>query len=78
MSEIPATIKVTERVAVHFSKKPGMAGWGVMVGKTARGRWAVATIGPIDGRPTYNVIALPDDEAAARELANAEWTGMRL
>lgn len=78
MSEIPASIKITNRVSVRFSEKPRHAGWGVMIGTTERGRWAVATIAPVNGNPVYLVIALPDDEAAARKLANDEWTGMGL
>jgi hypothetical protein len=77
-TEIPATIKITERVAIRWSAKPGMAGWGMLIGKTRSGRWAVANIGPIDGRPTYNVFALPADEAEARKVANREWAGMGL
>lgn len=78
MGEIPASIKIANRVSVRFSGKPGLAGWGVMLGTTERGRWAVATIAPVSGNPTYNVFALPDDEAAARKLASDEWAGMGL
>ena len=72
------SIQIAERVAVHFSAKPGMTGWGVMIGNTNIGRWAVATIAPVNGNPTYNVMSLPADEAAARAVANGEWVGMGL
>ena len=72
------SIQIAERVAVHFSAKPGMTGWGVMIGKTNSGRWAVATIAPVSGNPTYNVMSLPADENEARTIANTEWIGMGL
>lgn len=75
--EFPASVK-SAPVAVHFSAKPGRRGWGVMVGVTNTGKFTVNTVGPVNGRPTYNAFAVVDTEAEARKVANREWVGMGL
>jgi hypothetical protein len=74
-TEFPATIISTE-VVRHMSTKKSR--WGVMVGKTNKGKFTVNTVAPSCGRLMYHAFAVCDTEQAARARANQAWVSMGL
>lgn len=74
-SEIPASPKRGEKVALHWSRK--RHGQGLMITRQGR-KFGVWNIAPVVGRPTAYMFDLVGTEDEARTIANREWVGMGL
>lgn len=73
-SEIPASPKAGEKIALHWSKR--LRGHGIRITRQGE-KFGVWNIGPVGGTPTAYMFDLVDTEAEAREIANREWVGQK-
>lgn len=74
-SEMPASPKRGEKVALHWSRKRRAT--GLMITRQGE-KFGVWNIAPVMGRPTAFMFDLVATEDAARQIANREWAGMAM